>query len=70
VYGAAVQLHPGVLAAYLVPFADAARAVRPWLPAPLRPRLGAWADALESRCNDRLGPGSPVGAESRSAAAS
>jgi len=54
VHGAAGQLHPGVVAAYLVPFADAARALRPWLPARLGRRLGALADGLEARCNDRL----------------
>ena len=49
VYGTRETPHPGLVSAYVVPFVDAARAMLPWLPASLRGRCAAWADAIEAR---------------------
>jgi sterol desaturase/sphingolipid hydroxylase (fatty acid hydroxylase superfamily) len=51
VYGTTQQPHPGLVAAFVVPFFDAARAVLPWAPAPLRDRLTAWTRQAEARFN-------------------
>jgi len=59
IHGEARQPHPGVVAAYVVPFQDAARAVMPWLPAPLGRWLAGARTALHERLTARQ-PASPT----------
>jgi sterol desaturase/sphingolipid hydroxylase (fatty acid hydroxylase superfamily) len=64
VHGLRETPHPGLVAAYTVPFIDVARALLPWLPAPLRSRCASWADALEARLGGAARPAAeqPAGA--------